>query len=409
MSANGSLSNLSAKYKVLRQYLDERTLRICAAAEALGLGHGGVSQIAKACGLSRTTVHAGIEELKRERRKKPRVHKQRVRKPGGGRRLLTKSDQSLLCDLEGLVDPVTRGDPESPLRWTCKSTTNLARELVSMGHRVSQRTVYSLLSDLGYSMQSNRKRKEGSDHPDRDAQFLYLSNRAKEFQRRGKPVISVDTKKKELIGEFRNAGREWSPKGQPQEVNIHDFADKDLGKVVPYGVYDIFQNQGWVSVGITHDTAAFAVEAIRRWWHAMGCLVYPKAKELLITADCGGSNGFRVKLWKVELQRLVNELQMMIHVCHFPPGTSKWNKIEHRMFCHITENWRASPLLSREVVVNLISSTTTNKGLRIQASLDEANYETGIKVTDEQLRSISIKPADFHGDWNYTIKPRRPS
>jgi len=409
MSANGSLSNLSAKYKVLRQYLDERTLRICAAAEALGLGHGGVSQIAKACGLSRTTVHAGIEELKRERRKKPRVHKQRVRKPGGGRRLLTKSDQSLLCDLEGLVDMVTRGDPESPLRWTCKSTTNLARELVSMGHRVSQRTVYSLLSDLGYSMQSNRKRKEGSDHPDRDAQFLYLSNRAKEFQRRGNPVISVDTKKKELIGEFRNAGREWSPKGQPQEVNIHDFADKDLGKVVPYGVYDIFRNQGWVSVGITHDTAAFAVEAIRRWWHAMGYLVYPKAKELLITADCGGSNGFRVKLWKVELQRLANELQMMIHVCHFPPGTSKWNKIEHRMFCHITENWRASPLLSREVVVNLISSTTTNKGLRIQASLDEANYETGIKVTDEQLRSISIKPADFHGDWNYTIKPRRPS
>ena len=409
MSANGSLSNLSAKYKVLRQYLDERTLRICAAAEALGLGHGGVSQIAKACGLSRTTVHAGIEELKRERRKKPRVHKQRVRKPGGGRRLLTKSDQSLLCDLEGLVDMVTRGDPESPLRWTCKSTTNLARELVSMGHRVSQRTVYSLLSDLGYSMQSNRKRKEGSDHPDRDAQFLYLSNRAKEFQRRGNPVISVDTKKKELIGEFRNAGREWSPKGQPQEVNIHDFADKDLGKVVPYGVYDIFRNQGWVSVGITHDTAAFAVEAIRRWWHAMGYLVYPKAKELLITADCGGSNGFRVKLWKGELQRLANELQMMIHVCHFPPGTSKWNKIEHRMFCHITENWRASPLLSREVVVNLISSTTTNKGLRIQASLDEANYETGIKVTDEQLRSISIKPADFHGDWNYTIKPRRPS
>jgi len=409
MSANGSLSNLGAKYKVLRQYLDERTLRICAAAEALGLGHGGVSQIANACGLSRTTVHAGIEELKRERRKKPRVDKQRVRKPGGGRRRLTKSDQTLLSDLERLVDPVTRGDPESPLRWTCKSTTNLARELVSMGHRVSQRTVYSLLSDLGYSMQSNRKRKEGADHPDRDAQFLYLSNRAKEFQRRGKPVISVDTKKKELIGEFRNAGREWSPKGKPQEVNIHDFADKELGKVVPYGVYDIFQNQGWVSVGITHDTAAFAVEAIRRWWYAMGCLVYPKAKELLITADCGGSNGFRVKLWKIELQRLANELHMMIHVCHFPPGTSKWNKIEHRMFCHITENWRARPLLSREVVVNLISSTTTNKGLRIQAALDEANYETGIKVSDEQLRSISIKHADFHGDWNYTIKPRRPS
>jgi hypothetical protein len=278
-----------------------------------------------------------------------------------------------------------------------------------MGHRVSQRTVYTLLSDLGYSLQSNRKRKEGADHPDRDAQFLYISNRAKGFQRRGEPVISVDTKKKELIGEFRNAGREWSPKGNPEEVNIHDFADKELGKVVPYGVYDIFQNQGWVSVGITHDTAVFAVEAIRRWWYAMGRLVYPRAKELLITADCGGSNGFRVKLWKMELQRLVNELDMMIHVCHFPPGTSKWNKIEHRMFCHITENWRARPLLSREVIVNLISSTTTDKGLRIQASLDEANYETGIKVSDKDLRTISIKHADFHGDWNYTIKPIRQS
>jgi len=409
MSASNPLSSLGAKYKVLRQYLDERTLRVCAAAEALGLGHGGVSQVAKACGLSRTTVHAGIEELKRERRKKPRIDKQRVRKPGGGRQRLTMGDPTLLSDLETLVDPVTRGDPESPLRWTCKSTTNLARELVSMGHKVSQRTVYSLLSDLGYSMQSNRKRKEGADHPDRDAQFLYISKRVREFQRRGEPVISVDTKKKELIGEFRNSGREWSPKGEPEEVNMHDFADKELGKVVPYGVYDIFQNQGWVSVGITHDTAAFAVEAIRRWWDAMGCLVYPKAKELLITADCGGSNGFRVKLWKVELQRLANELRMVIHVCHFPPGTSKWNKIEHRMFCHITENWRARPLLSREVVVNLISSTKTEKGLRIQAALDEANYETGIKVSAEQLRSISINHSDFHGEWNYAIKPKRPS
>lgn len=408
MSANASPSNLDKKYRVLRQYLDERTLRVCAAAEALGLGHGGVSQVAKACGLSRTTVYAGIEELKRERRRKTRPDKERVRKPGGGRRRLTKSDPTLLSDLERLVDPVTRGDPESPLRWTCKSTTKLARELVSMGHRVSQRTVYSLLSDLGYSMQSNRKRKEGADHPDRDAQFLYISNRAKEFQRRGEPVISVDTKKKELIGEFRNPGREWSPKGKPEEVNMHDFADKELGKVVPYGVYDIFQNEGWVSVGITHDTAAFAVEAIRRWWHAMGRLVYPKATELLITADCGGSNGFRVKLWKIELQSLANELDMMIHICHFPPGTSKWNKIEHRMFCHITENWRARPLLSREIVVNLISSTKTDKGLRIQAALDEAHYETGIKVSDEELASISIKHADFHGEWNYAIKPMQP-
>jgi transposase len=407
MSANGSLSKLTAKYDILRRHLDERTLRVCAAAEALGLGRGGVSQVAKACGVSRTTVHAGIEELKKGRPKGPAVGKQRVRRPGGGRRRLTNSDPTLMPDLERLVDPVTRGDPESPLRWTCKSTTKLATELMAMGHRVSQRTVCSLLNDLGYSLQSNRKRKEGADHPDRDAQFLYISNRTKGFQRRGQPVISVDTKKKDLIGEFRNAGREWFPKGEPEEVNIHDFADKKLGKVVPYGVYDIFRNQGWVSVGITHDTAAFAVEAIRRWWYAMGRLVYPRANEMLITADCGGSNGFRVKLWKVELQKLANELGMTIHVCHFPPGTSKWNKIEHRMFCHITENWRARPLLSREVVVNLISGTTTDKGLRIQASLDAAQYETGIRVSDKDLRRVSIKHAAFHGDWNYAIKSMR--
>jgi hypothetical protein len=312
-----------------------------------------------------------------------------------------------LEDLDKLVDPITRGDPESPLRWTCKSTTKLAKELRAKGHQVSQRTVWTLLDQLGYSMQSNRKTLEGSENPDRDEQFHYIANKVQQFQETSLPVISVDTKKKELIGRFKNAGREWQKKGEPEEVNVHDFADKELGKIVPYGVYDLTHNQGWVSIGINHDTAEFAVATIRRWWKRMGHRLYPDATELLITADGGGSNGSRVRLWKIELQKLADELNMTIHVCHFPPGTSKWNKIEHRMFCHISENWRGRPLESQAVVVNLIANTRTEKGLEIQAELDEALYSTGIKIPDKYMASLFIQRDEFHGEWNYRIGPRK--
>jgi hypothetical protein len=311
-----------------------------------------------------------------------------------------------LQDLDKLVDPITRGDPESPLRWTCKSTTKLAKELRAQGHQVSQRTVWTLMDQLGYSMQSNRKRLEGSEHQDRDTQFLYIAEKVQQFQHAGFPVISVDTKKKELIGRFKNTGREWQKKGQPEEVSVHDFADKELGKIVPYGVYDLTHNQGWVSVGINHDTAEFAVATIRRWWQRMGYRLYPQAAELLITADGGGSNGSRVRLWKIELQKLAEELRMTIHVCHFPPGTSKWNKIEHRMFCHISENWRGRPLQSRAVVVNLIANTRTEKGLTIQAEIDDTFYSTGIKIPEEDMAKLVIIRDDFHGEWNYKICPR---
>jgi hypothetical protein len=309
----------------------------------------------------------------------------------------------VLQELEKLVSPVTRGDPESPLRWTCKSTTKLTKELQERGFQVSQHTVWMLLDELGYSMQSNRKTREGVEHPDRNKQFLYIAKKVEGFQELNLPVISVDTKKKELIGRFKNAGKEWEPKGCPEEVNMHDFADKELGKAVPYGVYDLTYNQGWVSVGINHDTAEFAVSTIRRWWKQMGSMLYPESKELLITADGGGSNGSRVRLWKVEIQKLAQEMKMTIHVSHFPPGTSKWNKIEHRMFSHITENWRGRPLESHAVIVNLISNTHTEKGLIIEAELDKTLYKTGIKIPDEEMKALSITYDDFHGDWNYKI------
>jgi hypothetical protein len=315
-------------------------------------------------------------------------------------------DPHLVHALETLVDPVTRGDPMSLLRWTCKSAAQLAAALQAQGHPVSARTVNRLLHDLGYSLQSNRKTLEGRAHPDRDAQFQYINRRAKAFQKQGQPVVSVDTKKKELIGQFRNGGREWQPQGQPEEVQGHDFPDKALGKVIPYGVYDEATNTGWVSVGVDHDTAEFAVETVRRWWRHMGRQTYPRAKRLLITADGGGSNGSRCRLWKVELQRLANETGLRISVCHFPPGTSKWNKIEHRMFCHMTENWRGRPLVSREVVVNLIGHTTTKTGLAIRSALDENSYPTGREVTAQQLESLAITQEKFHGEWNYTIQPR---
>ena len=403
--AGNSVKAIKKKFKMLSGYLQERTVRAWAAAEALGIGRGGISAVAAATGLSRTTVHAAVNELLSKPAVRPDMIA-RQRKPGGGRQRLTRKDPALLEELDRLIEPATRGDPESPLRWTSKSTTKLAAALTEAGHPISQRTVCDLLAEMGYSLQSVRKSREGADHPDRDAQFQYIDQRVKEYLRASQPVISVDTKKKELVGDFKNQGREWQPKGQAEKVRVHDFADPRLGKVTPYGVYDLAANQGWVSVGVDHDTAEFAVESIRRWWRWMGRLRYPRAKRMLITADGGGSNGSRVRLWKVALQRLVNEIGIPVSVCHFPPGTSKWNKIEHRMFCHISQNWRGRPLISREVIIALIGSTTTKQGLKIKAVLDERPYEAGIKVSKAELAQVKLEPADFHGEWNYTIRPQ---
>ena len=412
---------VEAKFKALSPRLDEATLRLWAAAEARSLGRGGISVVAKVAGLSRTTVYAGLAEIEaagkakgKSKRSKTAAQSvvgagyKRVRAPGGGRKRLVDIDASLLADLDALVEPTSRGDPMSPLRWTCKSTTRLAAELGATGHRVSQRTVCDLLAQMNYSLQSVRKTREGGQHPDRDAQFQYIATMVTKFQRQRQPVISVDTKKKELIGDFKNAGREWQPQGQPERVRVHDFIDDELGKVAPYGVYDVTANLGWVSVGIDHDTAEFAVHSIRHWWLEMGRPMYGQAKRLLITADCGGSNGYRVRLWRLQLQRLADELGLQVQVCHFPPGTSKWNKIEHRMFCHITNNWRGRPLLSRQVVVNLIGSVTTDQGLRVKAALDENVYEPGIKVSDADLAAINLERDEFHGEWNYRVTPRVP-
>jgi transposase len=397
---------IAKKFKKISPYLDERTLRIWAATEALDQTRGGITKISKITGLSRPTIYSGIEEINKKRTKKFKEEIARTRKEGGGRKKITEINKELQNDLEKLIDPVTRGDPMHPLRWTCKSTPKLTDELNKMGYKVSQRTVYNLLDGMEYSMQSNRKTKEGSNHPDRDAQFFHISEKVTDFQARNQPVISVDTKKKELIGDFKNNGQEWNKKGEPTKTNVHDFPNKDLGKVSPYGIYDITKNNGWVSVGISSDTAEFAVASIRNWWKEMGEQVYPNAKELLITADGGGSNGSRVGLWKRELQQLSNELGIEINVCHFPPGTSKWNKIEHRMFCHITQNWRGRPLISREVVVNLIGNTTTKNGLIIKAKIDEKKYEKGIKVTKKELKTLGIIEDSFHGEWNYKIRPK---
>jgi Rhodopirellula transposase DDE domain len=399
---------IKRKYTSLEPVLDERARRLWAATEARAIGWGGVSQVSEATGLSRITITAGLRELDLPvTGDDPKATDQRVRRPGGGRKPMVDHDPDLLRDLETLVDPVTRGDPMSPLRWTCKSAAKLAVELQARGHVAGERSVNRLLHGLGYSLQSNRKTIEGKGHPDRDAQFQYINRRVKVFQRRGQPVVSVDAKKKELVGRFRNGGREWQPKGQPEEVEVYDFVKKDLGKALPYGVYDQTTDSGWVSVGVDHDTAEFAVETLRRWWRNMGRRVYPRAERLLVTADGGGSNGSRCRLWKVELQGLADETGLSISVCHFPPGTSKWNKIEHRMFCHITENWRGRPLVSREVVVNLIGHTTTKTGLAIRSELDEGSYPTGRKVSDEQMEELSIKRDKFHGEWNYSILPRQ--
>ena len=401
------IQGLRTKYGTLQPIMDERLRRQWAATEALALGWGGISAVATATGLSRNTIAAGVAEIgERSRQAMPVPAGPRVRRPGGGRKPLTETDPGLAEALEALVEPLTRGHPESPLRWTCKSTAKLAEELHRQGHSVSDRTVAKLLHDAGYSLQSNRKTREGSAHPDRNAQFEYLNERVRLFQCQGQPVVSVDTKKKELVGDFKNGGREWRPQGRPQEVRVHDFQDPALGKAIPYGVYDVTHNQGWVSVGIDHDTARFAAETLRRWWEEMGCKRFPRARKLLITADGGGSNGSRSRLWKMALQGLADTVGLPLSVSHLPPGTSKWNKIEHRLFCHITQNWRGRPLVSHEVIVSLIAHTTTEAGLEVQAALDTNCYETGAKVSDEEMASLQITKADFHGDWNYTITPK---
>ena len=398
---------ITAKYRALVPLMDERMRRQWAATEAQALGWGGVQAVSGALGMSPNTIRKGLGELTARAKHPDKLVSTRLRRAGAGRKRAAEADPRLLLTLKRLVEPMTRGDPMSPLRWTCKSTTQLARALTQQGHPVSPRTVGRLLRADGYSLQSNRKTQEGTAHPDRNAQFEYINAMVKRFQRRDQPVISVDTKKKELIGAFKNPGREWRPKGEPHDVKVHDFLDKALGKAIPYGVYDVNENQGWVSVGIDHDTAHFAAEAIRRWWKKMGAKRYRNARELLIMADGGGSNGSRCRLWKVALAALATHIGMPIHVCHFPPGTSKWNKIEHRMFCHITQNWRGRPLVSHDVIIQLIANTTTQAGLKIRAELDRGTYPTGIEVSDAELAALKIKRALFHGDWNYTLLPTR--
>jgi transposase len=365
-----------------------------------------VTAVAQATGLSRTTITAGLRELDLPARQRA-AEAARVRRPGGGRHCLPQTDAGLLAALESLIEPTTRGDPESSLRWTCKSLRRLAEELTGQDHPISPNSVAALLHEAGYSLQANRKTREGASHPDRNAQFEHINAWVRQFQERDQPAISVDTKKKELVGDFRNAGQEWRPRGQPQEVRVHDFPDKTLGKAIPYGVYDILNNQGWVSVGIDHDTAQFATNSIRRWWREMGCRRFPRARQLLITADGGGSNNSRCRLWKVSLQRLADDLGLELQVCHFPPGTSKWNKIEHRMFSFITQNWRGRPLVSHQAIVNLIASTTTRTGLVVKAALDTEHYDTAIKVADEELARLRLTPLPFHGEWNYILSPKR--
>jgi transposase len=395
------------KYDKLAPLMDEQLRRRWAGCEALAIGRGGISAVARATGLSRNTIARGIQEVEETMPELARrARNGLIRRPGGGRPTVASRDETLVEDLRRLLESTTRGDPTSPLLWTCKSTRHLAEELNAQGHSISHTTVEHLLWDMDYSLQANRKVREGASHPDRDAQFEHINSKVRRFQRRGQPTISVDTKKRELVGDFKNNGREWRPQGTPEPVRTHDFRDKVLGVAIPYGVYDLGRNEGWVSVGISHDTSEFAAASIRHWWQRMGRRVCPTARELLITADSGGSNGARRRLWKWCVQQLADAFGLSISVCHFPPGTSKWNKIEHRMFCHITENWRGHPLVSRAVIVNLIGHATTRQGLTIHAELDEETYPEGIKVSKAQFDAIRITRDKFHGDWNYTIEPR---
>jgi len=399
------IAGITARYKALEPVLDERARRLMAAAESQAIGRGGISAVSKATGIMRPVIRQGIAELKEP----GSSASGRIRREGGGRKKAVDKDGSLQSDLQSLLESTTRGDPESPLRWTCKSVRQLTAELKRMKHSVSHQVVANLLHALGYSLQGNRKTREGSNHPDRNAQFEHLNGKVKWCLGRRQPVISVDTKKKELVGDFSNKGQEWRPKGEPEKVRVHDFVDKELGRATPYGIYDVGSNSGWVSVGMDHDTAEFAVETIRRWWRTMGQPAYPKATRLLITADGGGSNGSRFRLWKLELQKLADETGLRIVVCHFPPGTSKWNKIEHRLFSYISQNWRGKPLRSFETIVSLIAATTTTTGLKVHAELNTESYQAGIKVSDEELKRINIHRDKFHGEWNYQIRPRSAS
>jgi transposase len=393
---------IAARYEAVSPLLDERARRLTAGAEALAIGRGGVAAVARATGLALTTVARGMADV----RARERLDRGRVRRAGAGRPAIEQRDPTLRADLEALIEPGTRGDPESPLRWTTRSVRNLAAELGRQGHVVSHQTVSELLHEMGYSLQANRKTLEGTAHPDRDAQFAHLNAAVQLQLSLGEPAISVDTKKKELVGPFANGGRELRPVGDPERVLMHDFVIPELGRANPYGIYDLAANEAWVSVGTDHDTAAFAVEAIRRWWQSMGRPLYPEAKRLLVTADAGGSNGYRLRLWKLELQKLADETGLEIAVCHFPPGTSKWNKIEHRLFSAISQNWRGKPLVSHEVIVKLIAATTTRTGLRVKSGLDANAYPAGVSVTDAQMATLYLRPDAFHGEWNYTLLPR---
>jgi hypothetical protein len=403
------IATIRDKYDILSAVMNERMKRRWAACEALAMSRGGISAVARATGMSPNTIKRGMREIKTELPHLAAALEAplppQIRQPGGGRPRLVAKDLTLIRDLKQQLEPVTRGDPMSHLRWTSKSTRHLATALQRQGHEVSHMTVARLLAQLDYRLQANRKTREGAAHPDRDAQFHYINRRVQTFHRRGQPVISVDTKKRELVGDFKNVGREWRPQGHPEQVRVHDFRDAQLGVAIPYGVYDVGRNDGWVSIGIDHDTAEFAVATIRRWWRRMGQRAYPRAKELLITADAGGSNGSRSRLWKLGLQQLADQTGLAISVCHFPPGTSKWNKIEHRMFCHITENWRGRPLVSHAVIVNLIGHAKTREGLRVKAALDTGKYENGVKVSKEEFATINLTPDSFHGDWNYKVRP----
>ena len=396
------MQSLQEKFTALRPTLTERSRRIWAATEAMVLGHGGIALVERATGISRSTIVRGIQEIRAGQDLGP----ERTRRAGGGRKRSVEKDPLLAGDLDALVEPTSSGSPDNPLRWTTKSVRKLAAQLQAMGHEVSYHLVDQLLRAKGYSLQANRKSREGSSHADRDAQFNYINEQVRSFQYKGQPTISVDTKKKELVGDFRNPGREWRPKGKPEVVRVHDFIIPERGKAIPYGVYDLARNEGWVSIGITHDTASFAVNAIRRWWKLMGRAKYRTATTLLITADAGGSNGPRIRLWKWELQRFANRTGLSIAIRHFPPGTSKWNKIEHRLFSHIAVNWRGKPLTSLAVIVSLIASTTTKTGLRVRSEIDPGQYPQGIVVSDEQMAQVNLEPEEFHGDWNYTIHPR---
>jgi transposase len=397
---------LADKFAAIRTTLTERGLRLWASAEARSLGHGGIKMMAQITGLGRETVARGIRELAAAGDAAPSLPAHASRRPGGGRKKLTAKDPTLLADLDRLVSPATRGHPESALLWTAKSTAKLAAELQAMGHAISERSVATRLKELGYSLQAMSKTKEGGNHVERNAQFEHIAAMVLEFQSQGQPVVSVDAKKKELVGTFANKGREWQPKGQPEAANVYDFIDQELGKVTPYGVYDLSRNSGWVSVGIDHDTAEFAVETLRRWWREMGKARYPDAQRLLITADGGGSNGSRVRLWKVALQQLSRETGLEISVCHFTPGTSKWNKIEHRMFSFISLNWRGRALATRQIIVNLIGETTTKTGLKIHAALDEGHYPTGRKVADKEMAELNLRREIFQPNWNYSLAPK---